>query len=204
MAPRSNTWGYMMIQVRFISTWALLLFAMALCNLLRPSAVQAQKPVMEGDRVRLTIRLWPQAIPTTLIGVLLSDSSDSLTVDTGAQHRTVSRDVVQRLEISRGQKSNMGRGALIGLLGGGVVLGSVSALAWGCDDTHSLSECEMPAFGIGALIGGLGGIIVGTAVGTFIFTDQWEQLPVDTSLGIRFPKGNRPGEFPMLTIRVGF
>ena len=193
-----------MMHVRLISKGTLLVVALLLTNFIRPSPVQGQESLVEGDRVRLTIRLWAQAIPTTLVGVLLNDSSDSLTVDTGKQQRTVALDVVQRLEISRGQKANIGRGALIGLLGGGVVLGSIAALSWGCADHYSLSECELPAFGIGAIPGGVGGAIVGAVVGTFIRSDQWEQPPVETSLGIRFPKGGRRGEFPMLTIRLGF
>ena len=77
-----------MMHARLISKGTLLVVALLLTNFIRPSPVQGQESLVEGDRVRLTIRLWAQAIPTTLVGVLLNDSSDSLTVDTGKQQRT--------------------------------------------------------------------------------------------------------------------
>lgn len=153
-----------------------------------------------GERVRLTYRPGPHARVERFVGRLTQANSDSLSVHGDDHSIVVPLPRVDQLEISRGQTSHTGTGALVGLIGGGVILGAIAA--------SSASECEglcigptepEPLFLIGALVGGLGGAAVGALMGSAIRVDRWEQVPLDGSLGLSTGSGA-----PAVTMRLRF
>ncbi len=92
----------------------------------------------------------------------------------GAGPLEVPLSLVKRVEVSRGKKSNAGKGALRGGLVGasiGVVL-SVAFLGSGGSDKEELSAASF------AVLGGVG-VLTGAAIGAGSSSDRWEGVPLD-------------------------
>jgi hypothetical protein len=76
---------------------------------------------------------------------------------------------VWRLDLHRGRKGNVGRGALFGgLIGAAVGLGAGVSM-------------QVEDFNAGAFTaaGALAGVLIGVPVGAFIKSDRWEEVPLD-------------------------
>ena len=136
---------------------------------------QEPPPVKVGDRVRVTA---PHEDIFRDIGTLARIDADTLVV--GA--RAIAVEWVTRLEVSRGQKSRVGRGAVVGgLIGGAIGLGL--AIAWVANDCEfaDTSGCgsEVGIIAAGAAIVGLPGAGIGAAIGAVQRTDRWEEVPLD-------------------------
>jgi hypothetical protein len=166
-----------------------------------------------GQRVRITsAHFHMNRKVATLIGVDDStirvaltnrpvDPRDPAFTDTVA----LSRAHIDRLDVSRSQKRGTGKGALIGLVSGGVV-GAIAGAA-----TYKEKECGPPNPGIGviciwssssrgedAMAGGLFFGLIGAGLGALIGSashrDHWEGVAVKPlqyggvglGLGIRF------------------
>ncbi len=85
---------------------------------------------------------------------------------------------INRLEGSRGRKSNSAEGAGIGLLVGAAT-GAIIGLASGDDEPGFITWTAEQKAGVGAvLLGGVGGVI-GLIAGATITTDRWNEVPVD-------------------------
>ncbi len=163
------------------------------------STVNAQDSpqVKPGDRVRVTA---PYLGIRKQAGRFETRRGDTLVV--AAPDSTMMFPVVfvMRLEVSRGRKSAVGRGALIGFLvgaGGGAIAGA-AALSEGCVDGDGC-----PA--LGALVGGaffgLVGTGIGAVVGALSKAERWEEVPLD-QLRVAFAP-QRDGRFG-LVLSVGF
>ena len=132
--------------------------------------------VSAGERVRATI----EEQSGKLTGTLEEWGSDTLyVVPDGASQdvraRAISLSSLSRLEISRGQKSNAGKGALIGggiglLLGGGM-----SIIAGSTVDTEVTSTDYLIFTGL-VTVGGAG---IGALIGSLIKSERWEEFPLD-------------------------
>ena len=120
-------------------------------------AGQDAPPVMPGQRIRVTT-----AHPPPLIGTLVLFAADSIVVnaDSLGSRVTVPTGLVQRLEISRGIRSNAGRGAVFGFLAGGAVGGLVSYLA-----CTGAADCPRTVAIAGAAVTGLLGAGIGALMG---------------------------------------
>jgi hypothetical protein len=114
------------------------------------------------------------------VGTFVRWSDDTLLVLSNGNTLALPLDAVTRLDVSRGRKTNTGKGAEIGFLLGGVV-GAVIGYA-------SYEECEGVCFGdfgsgfaafVGGLVGGLGGGAVGALIGSSTKTDRWREVPLD-------------------------
>ncbi len=156
------------------------------------ASATAQVPIRPGEQVRVT---HPPICPADTIcvgpsprqrsvGTFLAWKADSLVVQSNGDTLSVPVNLVTRLDVSRGRKTNTGKGAGIGFLLGGVV-GAVIGLA-------SYEECEsqgafscigdlgpgVNALG-GAIIGGLVGLVAGVLIGSATETDRWQEVPLD-------------------------
>lgn len=84
---------------------------------------------------------------------------------------------VSRVEVSRGPGERAGRtivGALLGGLGGGLLVGAVGAMATQC------SNCDSPGIGVvlGPIFGVPIGLVVGGIVGFATARERWEPVSV--------------------------
>ncbi len=150
-----------------------------------------QPPVERGARVRVTRRTCPPTVtcvggsPQQYVGTFVTWEADTLVVYSNGDTLSVPANLVTRLAVSRGRKTNTGTGSVIGLLVGGVV-GAIIGYA-------SYEECvprgfsfscigavdpELYALG-GGIIGGLVGGGVGALIGASIRTDRWQEMPLD-------------------------
>ncbi len=141
------------------------------------ATLSAQTPplVEPGQRLRVTARDSIGQPSGRLVGTLVTVTAEHIVVERRGDQLTMPRELVTRLEVSRGQRSKRGTGAVIGfLLGAGVgaVVGVASCQADGQGD------CRRDAALIGvAAVGALGagiGAIVGAGK-----TDRWEEVPLD-------------------------
>ena len=85
---------------------------------------------------------------------------------------------VNKLEVHRGTRNQIGKGALYGL-GIGAGLGAL----WGLG--MSTQQCSMICFtpaesaAIGAVVTGIPGLLIGVVAGALSKTDRWELIPLD-------------------------
>ncbi len=155
----------------------------------------ATAQVRPGARVRVTrLPICPPTHTTCVgrsprqdVGTFVRWSDDTLLVLSNGNTLALPLDAVTRLDVSRGRKTNTGKGAEIGFLLGGVV-GAVIGYAsyeecvpqgprsWSCIGPNFGSEGA--ALG-GALLGGLGGGVVGALIGASSKTDRWQEVPLD-------------------------
>ena len=102
--------------------YRLVLFSM-LFLLWSPQSLEAQEQITVGTRVRIKA---PSISKRRLVGSIVTLSADSLFLK--LKKKTIPLAIplasVTRLEMSRGKKRNIGKGALYGFLGG-AVLGAV-------------------------------------------------------------------------------
>jgi hypothetical protein len=141
------------------------------------TSLAAQDTPTAGDKVRVTtdservVGRWVSLDGNRLR--LRSEDRDSSLVLAFAS--------VTKLEVSRGQQSRAGRGALIGLAAGagvGAVLGTLAGIAMP-PDVCSGDGCVIGVAAIGAAAGGAAGTLVGLTVGAFITSERWESVPLD-------------------------
>jgi len=138
---------------------------------------QAPVPLTVGSRVRLKT-VAPSA--KSVQGDLLRLSEDSLHIVPagGADTLAFATGAIDRLEVSRGQHSKTGRGAVLGAAigaGAGLVFGALA----------SAEECSglgCPEIGPGEIVAvmalfGATGAGLGALIGAASHSERWEQVP---------------------------
>ena len=154
--------------------YAAFVFAVLAVTPLARVTAQEPPPVKVGDRVRVTA---PDQALSKYTGTLTGVYRDTLTLDT----LHVPLQSVTRLEVSRGQKSKTGKGALIGA-GVGFAAGAITGLAF-CARGTSSCESDTDYTGLAVLILGGGGALLGAGlgagVGSSVKVDRWEDVPLD-------------------------
>jgi hypothetical protein len=128
-----------------------------------------------GSRIRITTDVRS---PKPMVGTLVSADSDSLRLTSAKDQRllTVPTRSVVRLQMSRGQRTSTGRGALIGALAGGV-----TALVLGvAASTENDSWVEVGGPEIAAAMGilGLAGAGIGALIGSVSHHEHWDSVPI--------------------------
>jgi hypothetical protein len=127
-------------------------------------------PLTTGTRVRVTAR--GDGPERRLVGPLRTFDGEALTLipEGSADHVTVPRETITRIEVSRGSRSRAGRGALIG-----AVLG-LAAIAI-AESTRG-ENYEAPD-NYGLIVAGsiAGGAVVGAGVGALMRSEKWEAQP---------------------------
>jgi hypothetical protein len=116
------------------------------------------------------------------VGMVAALETDTLVVQVGerADALQVPLADVTQLEVHRGQQSRADRGVLIGA-GTGAAVGVITALALCAGDKCRLDASDLSGFvAVFFGVGGAGlGAWIGSAIGSDIQTDRWEEVPLD-------------------------
>jgi hypothetical protein len=171
-----------------MSRSASLILALLLGTALDLAAQAPPIDLVPGRRIRVHRRA-----ETTLVGELVSLGPDSLTLTTAAADTVaVSRAAITGLDLSTGTKSNAGKGALNGLIFGGLGGALIGVLASGSDDGEFLDYGPGAWAASGALMFGALGAGVGALIGSGQRADRWESVPLPTVAIVPLPgKGSR-------------
>jgi hypothetical protein len=99
--------------------------------------------------------------------------ADTLVLDAADRVETleVPLTLVKKVEVSRGRKSNIGKGAIVGGLAG-VLIGAAGAAFWG---DAGISGSDAGAVIVAFAAAGTG---IGALIGASGKTDRWEEVPL--------------------------
>ena len=145
------------------------------------SGYVADTSVAPGDTVRVTA---PSMDMDDSVGTVAALETDRLTVQVEERADALSVPLadVTKLKVRRGQKSNAGKGALIGL-GVGAAAGVITALLSCADSQCDWDNAGDDVTGYTAVVLGAGGALLGAGIGAIIGssikTDRWESVPLD-------------------------
>ncbi len=169
------------------------------------ATAQAPPPVKVGDRVRVTapdvgrregtVQLlttdslvirpeygaWPVQLLTT-DSLVMQPEYGEWTVYLRRQPNPLAIPLasVTRLEVSRGRKSRVGRGAGIGLLGGGLLGLTISSVVLarnnGCTGQGFVEPTRGGCIALATVGGAVVGTLLGLVVGAMASTDKWKAV----------------------------
>lgn len=157
-----------------------------------PTEMVAQEPLPQGARVRVTAPDCELRGQAKTYQAFRGDMLVFLTTECPLVS-------VTRLDVHRGQKRRLAKGALLGGLGGiaaGVFLGAAwydFCVDWSCNQVGFAA--------LGVLLGGAAGTLLGAGVGALITSDRWEEVPLEGLVVSLAPQ--RDGR-PALGFSVGF
>ncbi len=141
-------------------------------------SAQQPPPIEPDSRIRVTA---PNVGADKVVGTFLGAAGDTLRVQTESQAPlAIPFAFVTRLDVSRGKKSRVVRGAvLVGVIGA-VVGGAVGLVTpqFACE-TPSGCPVDWGEAGKLAALGGVIGAAVGGGIGALTKTDRWEKVPLD-------------------------
>jgi hypothetical protein len=148
---------------------ALLLFLTA------PAPATAQLAKSAGITAGTRIRVETAAPKSTLVGIFLSESVDSLSVAVGRSGNTVvSSASVNRLSVTQGKSH--GRGAVKGIKIGSMIGGALALALFGGAFLTDPSTDGLPMLA-GYVAGGMiSGAVYGAIIGGAIGTDSWRTV----------------------------
>ncbi len=154
--------------------------------------VSATAQLRPGEQVRVTHQpICPAATicvgPSPRqrsVGTFLAWKADSLVVQSNGDTLSVPVNLVTRLDVSLGRKTNTGKGAGTGFLLGAVVGAVIGLVSYEECVPQGAFSCLGPdgpevAAAAGAIIGGLGGLVAGALIGSATETDRWQEVPLD-------------------------
>ena len=156
-----------------------LLAVLAVAPFSSATTQQQPPPVKPGDRVRIGV--CTPVCGTRVTGSVLELRSDALLVKSERSGDTlqVALASLGMVEVSRGQKSRVGKGALIGVLVGvGLGAGVGFAVGKGLEDDN-VCDCHPAGMAVGGLGVGALGALIGAGVGAATKSDRWEEVPLD-------------------------
>ena len=138
-------------------------------HIVKAPEIAPRQKLESGSRVRVHL-FQPRS---KVVGNVVRVTPDTLVIVSEEDPHpeiALSTTNIRRLEVSRGQRSRTGRGALVGLLAGAV--GGYVALLALCEDS-----C-VGAVALYALIpgGALVGAGIGAGVGSLIRTERWQPV----------------------------
>ncbi len=197
-----------------IGSMALLLAAALAPGAGRGAAQQAQPT--PGRRVRLRAPAAQVYLVDGVLGVITPDSVVVLVARdrpglppaaTDTLRVAVARVQVQTLEISRGQVSRRGAGAIVGAVGGAIIGGIIGSASYRdpcvnqtgfegamCGGLRDLSgDTQGMVTAGGALVGALGGGLAGLLIGSGLSGERWERVPLAPQSRLQATVGALPG-----------
>ncbi len=140
---------------------------------------QEEMVIEPGDRVRVTVS-------SKIVGTVVTFVADTLVLKLEGQSTwAVPLASMKKLEVSRGRKSNVGKGAGRGFLIGaalGVTVGALTGGGFGdCDFTHDTDSggCSAQFALVGGLAFGLLGAGIGAIAGGANPGEEWQEVPVE-------------------------
>jgi len=191
------------VTLRELFTRTAAIGALVLCGPLYPdvshAASEQDEGIAPGTRIRLSAS---QLGAEPIVGTLLAIGPEALSLELsgGGDQQTIPRSAVTRLEVSRGLKSQAGRGALVGLAVGGA---ATMLLTFGDYSSDVHGDLNLLAIGAGLAAGGAA---IGGLIGWAHKAEQWEVAtlqPISVAVGpvrgrgvgvtVRLAWGRRPG-----------
>ena len=167
------------------------LIATAVIPCVAISNVSAQRQgASDASSAGQRVRVIEQSGETT-IGQLVEVGGETVTLqlEKSGERRIIPRIGIQSFEVSKGQRTNMVRGMLIGAGAGGLLGAVVGAAA---SNSCRSGDIFCTSDGFNAAVTGVAGLVVGALAGTltgaFVRTEKWTDpvtLPAPTlSFGI--------------------
>ena len=145
-----------------------------------PSFAQAVESLTAGTKVRIqtaSSKEWRvgyiRSVDSSGISATTKSSDEKTAAASSAW--TIPRSSIERVEVSRGSRSMVGRtviGALLGGVGGGLIIGAAGFMATRC------SDCEEDGIGIiaGPMLGVPLGVVFGVLAGLSSARERWEPV----------------------------
>lgn len=151
-----------------------------------PPVAGAQEAVPKpGDRIRVTTSVLHYGGGNEYleknhryVGSLVELGPQYMRWDSDGSPYNTPLDQVAKLELVRGQKSNAGKGALIGLLAGGLGgfgFGVLACEGWSANCLEGTSTGSIAL--VTAVLGAAGGAGIGALIGLASKTDRWSEVP---------------------------
>jgi hypothetical protein len=143
-------------------------------------AIAQAQPLLPGQRVRVTA---PTLGINKQVATFQTLENDMLVMSADSTMRCPIAAVI-RLDVHRGQKSRIGKAALIGsLVGASVGAAAGAVLAGRCEGSTSHlvgPDCGPGYIGAGAVVVGGVGALVGVGIGALSGpTHKWEEIPLN-------------------------
>lgn len=138
---------------------------------------QEQMPLPQpGERIRL---MACTPVCEDLEGTCEALSGDTLRVriEERATPTAISLASVLKLEVHRGQKSNVGTGAIMGFVLGAAA-GAIAGVVF-CSNEHCSGVTPGQAALYAGAVAGAGGAVLGAGLGALTKRDRWEEVPLD-------------------------
>jgi len=141
---------------------------------------QQDMRVAPGARVRVTA---PTVAEGIVVGTVASAHSDTLVLEVNEDSLlAIPLTTVTSLEVSEGQSSSAGSGAVVGglagLVAGALIASSIVEESSGSGFAAGDYDGIVATVG-GAVAGLFVGAIVGAGIGSAIMTENWKDVPVD-------------------------
>ena len=163
-----------MSTTRLVSIFALVLITVASNSAML--AAQRTASLTPGARVRVRFKATTQPI----VGILDTISRDTVRLGPEGEHAAsrVAVSTIEGIDVSRGQHSNVGKGAVWGgAIVGGMGLITGVALASDQGSLVSITGGEAVELTVASTALGAG---VGALIGSLVRSEKWEAVPLST------------------------
>ena len=168
-------------------TTILLFCALFTLGLVFDTIAQEKTKFSSGTR----IRVWTAEFSgKRMTGTVLSSVGEIITLTVKGQSDPLMVPVtsINRLEVTKGKKSKIVTGAVVGLFAG-ASLGAIVGYFGTCSTDQQRQACELDSYSVGetkaanavigaGVLGGLG-LLLGTVIGAVIKVDRWEEVPLN-------------------------